>query len=194
MRRLDITPEERKARKYAAQEKWRKAHPESVERSRQKRLARDPDYERRRRAARTPEQVARDNAATRRWQMANSDKRKAVRFTFRQTYPERHLLTSVKCAAKAQAIPFNITADDLPVPTHCPVLHIPLVVTQDKRTDNTPSVDRIIPSKGYVRGNVRVISWRANRQKNDADHNERILHGEDAKRLLALELPPDSTA
>jgi hypothetical protein len=39
---------------------------------------------------------------------------------------------------------------------------------QDKPTDNSPSLDKIIPSLGYVRGNVQVISQRANSIKRDA--------------------------
>lgn len=35
-------------------------------------------------------------------------------------------------------------------------------------SDMSPSLDRLIPSKGYVKGNVVVVSWRANRLKNNA--------------------------
>jgi hypothetical protein len=33
--------------------------------------------------------------------------------------------------------------------------------------DNTPSLDKIIPSLGYVKGNVAVISWKANVMKSN---------------------------
>lgn len=36
------------------------------------------------------------------------------------------------------------------------------------RGPTTPSLDRIVPERGYVRGNVEVISWEANRLKNSA--------------------------
>ena len=50
----------------------------------------------------------------------------------------------------------------------CPVLGIPLHLTgQGIQKDGTPSVDKIIPSKGYMRGNVKIISWLANRIKSD---------------------------
>ena len=38
----------------------------------------------------------------------------------------------------------------------------------DRNKDFSPSVDRIDPTKGYVRGNVRVISYLANRMKSNA--------------------------
>lgn len=53
-------------------------------------------------------------------------------------------------------------------PTHCPVLGIPLVYGEKGiRTDNSASLDRTDCSKGYEVGNVKVISWRANRIKNN---------------------------
>lgn len=38
----------------------------------------------------------------------------------------------------------------------------------NKRHDGSPTIDRIINDLGYVKGNVIVISWRANRIKSDA--------------------------
>lgn len=54
------------------------------------------------------------------------------------------------------------------MPTVCPVLGIPLLLS-DARTPNSPSLDRILPRVGYVPGNIRVISDRANRLKGDRD-------------------------
>jgi len=44
--------------------------------------------------------------------------------------------------------------------------------------DNSPSIDRMIPAKGYVKGNVQIISYRANRLK---------AHGslEDLRKIVA---------
>jgi hypothetical protein len=40
------------------------------------------------------------------------------------------------------------------------------------QNDFSPSIDRIIPSLGYVRGNVVIVSMRANRIKTDATDAE----------------------
>ena len=38
--------------------------------------------------------------------------------------------------------------------------------------DNSPTIDRIVPELGYVKGNVVVVSAKANRIKNDATITE----------------------
>lgn len=78
-----------------------------------------------------------------------------------------------KC--RDQGIPFNITADDLmPAPLKCPVFGFKLNWYKDGRggADDSPSIDRLIPEEGYVPGNVKLISLKANRIKNDSDLSE----------------------
>lgn len=81
----------------------------------------------------------------------------------------RRMLSSARSRAKAKGVPFNLTADDIIIPEFCPALHVRL---EHGDKDAAPSLDRIIPSKGYVRGNVIVLSNRANRIKNDATAEE----------------------
>ena len=66
-------------------------------------------------------------------------------------------------------VPFDITVADITVPPVCPILGIPLfrAIGKDGGQDNSPSLDRIVPERGYVRGNIAVISWRANRMKSN---------------------------
>ena len=87
----------------------------------------------------------------------------------------KHKLPGLRHRAKKLGIPFNLTKEDLIVPEICPVLGIPLILkggATGRVNPNNPSVDRIRPSLGYVKGNVRVISLRANHLKSDATIEE----------------------
>ena len=94
---------------------------------------------------------------------------------------------SRKHHAKKNNIPFTITLEYVVslICDECPILGIPLswTVRSEKVTHNSPSLDRIIPELGYVKGNVRVISARANLLKNDATILELELVLQDLKRL-----------
>lgn len=58
-------------------------------------------------------------------------------------------------------------------PTNCPILGIPLVYgNEGTRKDDSASIDRLDSSKPYGKGNVSIISWRANRIKNDGTFEE----------------------
>jgi hypothetical protein len=74
-------------------------------------------------------------------------------------------LNGIKYRAKQKGLPFNLTLEDLPVPERCPVLGIPLFMRSGPFHDNSPSIDRLVPGKGYVKGNVAIVSYRANRIK-----------------------------
>jgi hypothetical protein len=72
---------------------------------------------------------------------------------------------------------FSIDFGDIEFPTHCPILGIELDYFTDKgHKDNSPSFDRINPELDYVKGNVAIISMRANRIKNNgtAEEHEKI--------------------
>ena len=80
--------------------------------------------------------------------------------------------TVAKARAKKQGVPFDLVPEDIVFPEVCPVLGIPLFFSPGGRTENTPSLDRIIPELGYVKGNIEVISWKANRLKCNASLEE----------------------
>lgn len=69
---------------------------------------------------------------------------------------------------------FNLTVDDIAIPAFCPALGIPLFKATGAKAQgpNSPTLDRIVPELGYVRGNVRVISARANQIKSNATPEE----------------------
>jgi hypothetical protein len=81
------------------------------------------------------------------------------------------MLAQTKFRAKKLHLKFDLIPGDILVPTTCPVLGIPIRRGRG-RTDNSPSIDRVIPSRGYIRGNVRIISFRANAIKRDASSAE----------------------
>lgn len=75
--------------------------------------------------------------------------------------------------AKRKGIPFNLKFEDIIWPTHCPVLNIKLDYNVKKHWGyNSPSFDRHYPHKGYTKGNVYIISARANSLKNNGSFAE----------------------
>ncbi len=82
------------------------------------------------------------------------------------------ILVSARGRARRNNLPFNLEIEDIIIPTHCPVLGIELGRNNVKYRDNSPSLDKLIPDLGYVKGNVAVISWRANRFKSDGTLDE----------------------
>lgn len=67
---------------------------------------------------------------------------------------------------------WTVEFGELEFPSHCPVLGIELDYFAERTQENSPSFDRVDSSKGYVKGNVIVCSWRANRIKNDGTAEE----------------------
>lgn len=99
---------------------------------------------------------------------AYNDYAKTFQKALRRKHPERHMLTRAKIRAKQKGLPFDIVLADIVIPKHCPIFGLKLAVADGLAADASPELDRIEPSKGYVRGNIMVISRRANRIKNDA--------------------------
>lgn len=72
--------------------------------------------------------------------------------------------------AQHMGLPFDLDPDLIEVPDRCPVLGTEM--RSGGPRDSAPTLDRVIPSLGYIRSNVRVISFRANRLKSDATVDE----------------------
>jgi hypothetical protein len=90
----------------------------------------------------------------------------------KEKYPITTMFHYAKQSAIKKGLTFSLTKKDIVIPKKCPIYDIPLFFTRGKRADNTPSLDRINNSLGYIPGNVKVISWRANQIKRDATINE----------------------
>ena len=93
----------------------------------------------------------------------------------RKRNPRMHLVIDARARAKRYGIPVDITVDDIDWVTHCPVLGIELIYGRtggDGRRRNSATLDRRDNTLGYVKGNVFVLSHRANRIKSDATLEE----------------------
>ena len=83
----------------------------------------------------------------------------------------KKIVGRAKSRSKERNIEFDLIYTDIEIPTHCPVLGVELKETKGKSGcfTNSPSLDRIDPNKGYVKGNIQVISSLANVMKNNAN-------------------------
>lgn len=79
---------------------------------------------------------------------------------------------NAKSRAKKKGLPFTIKIEDIVIPEVCPLLNIPLVSTSDCNDPGNPSLDQIVPGKGYTPDNIQVISYRANALKWNASVEE----------------------
>jgi hypothetical protein len=100
--------------------------------------------------------------------------------------PEKYLFGSARDRARRENLDFDITLDDIVVPVICPYLKIPLVLKLGQgKLETNPSIDRIDSSKGYVKGNVQVISKKANTMKSNASKEELLTFARSVLDLFA---------
>ena len=111
------------------------------------------------------------------WREKNRAKIRAYGYEYSQKNPQKILLLSAKHRSIKKGVPCTIIEEDIHIPAVCPVLGIPI----EKRFNadgkkgaypNSPSLDRIDNLKGYEKGNVQVISSKANSMKNSASPEE----------------------
>jgi hypothetical protein len=86
------------------------------------------------------------------------------------------MLARVKHRAKRSQLDYSLDFEyvlDL-APDVCPVFKTDLLwgLSRVKNSNFSPSMDRIDPTQGYVKGNVQIISQRANLLKNNASLEE----------------------
>ena len=90
---------------------------------------------------------------------------KKSRVNWKSKSIESKMLNRAKSRSKNRGLEFNLTIDDIILPTHCPVFGVEFKYGD---ADWTYSIDRIDSRFGYVRGNIQIISNKANRLKNNA--------------------------
>lgn len=126
--------------------------------------------------------------------MATAEQQRRWREKFKKS-ALRWFFKKIKHAAKIRNKEFDFTLEDAQKllderPTFCPVIPgIRLVYTVGHSGGDHAELDRIDNEKGYVRGNIRFISKRANRLKSDAEPLELFYLWQDAKRIHSLSEP-----
>jgi len=91
--------------------------------------------------------------------------------------PRHYLWYVAKVRAKQKGVEFTITEEDIIIPEYCPILQMKLTTGGDGYRQDAMSLDRVDNSKGYIPGNVRIISRWANLKKSSMtiEELERII-------------------
>jgi hypothetical protein len=105
----------------------------------------------------------------------NSEKIKVRSKAYRDNRRDLYALNGVKKRAKQKGLDFDITVADVIPPEFCPVLGLKLERGKGTTLPNSPSVDRIDPSKGYTKENIQVISQLANSMKQNATPEQLLM-------------------
>ena len=82
------------------------------------------------------------------------------------------LLNAAKKRSKDNNLEFNLDINDILLPQKCPILGIDLQFNTGKAQSNSYSIDRIDNNKGYIKGNIQIISFKANTIKNNTTFKE----------------------
>jgi len=106
--------------------------------------------------------------------LENPEKLKEAQRNWDKNNPEKVLLNSAKQRSKKYNLEFNIELEDIVIPEFCPLLNIKIEPRENGHgpKDSSPSLDRIDNTKGYVKGNVWVVCWLANKMKATATEEQ----------------------
>lgn len=85
---------------------------------------------------------------------------------------KKNMIAQAKRRAEERGLTFDLTEDCIVIPNLCPILEVPLVIGTKEDYEYSPSLDRIDNSKGYIKGNIQIISKKANSMKNSATLEE----------------------
>lgn len=133
---------------------------------------------------RGPKEFCSVGCSRKHWNKNNRSKRRTTRDRWAINNPKKDLIASLKHRSQKKSLEFNLTAEDISDnPSVCPVLGIPILRFQGLNSHSSPSVDRMDNNKGYIKGNIRIISKRANSLKSNATLEELELILADARKL-----------
>lgn len=90
---------------------------------------------------------------------------------------EYELWFRAKMRAKQRGLAFSIKPTDITIPEICPLLDIAISRLRNNTSPDSPSLDRIDSSKGYIEENIWVISQKANTLKSNGtlEDHERLV-------------------
>ncbi len=129
---------------------------------------------------------------------AYSRKRESIRRKVKQVGDSQHLRDmqeSARYRAKKNNIPYSLSIHDLReiITEECPILGIKFELNKQGQEwgkgksknnwQNSPSLDRIVPEKGYVKDNIIIVSLMANSIKNQATPEQILTVGNFYKHL-----------
>jgi hypothetical protein len=103
--------------------------------------------------------------------------------------PEYLLWYRAKQSAKEYNREFDLSVEDIIIPTHCPYLGVELLTNQiECQSSNYYSIDRIDSTKGYVKGNIQIISRFANTMKNSATIEQLITFSQNILKIYETQI------
>lgn len=99
--------------------------------------------------------------------------------------PEGRLLYRAYKKHKDEGFIFNLKVEDIKIPKSCPFLEIDLSVDpKDFKEPHYATIDRIDSSKGYVKGNIQVISQKSNKMKTSATQEQLLQFATSGLKLM----------
>lgn len=123
----------------------------------------------------------------REYQRINVVKLRAIGRAKHREDPRVNMLANAKMRAKKKDIEFSITINDLPIPDRCPVLGVRFVIGEGVSHQFSPALDRIDNHKGYIKGNVIIVSHKVNTAKNNCSPEELVRIADFYSRRILLE-------
>jgi hypothetical protein len=84
------------------------------------------------------------------------------------------ILRHARERAKKHSLPYNLDYEWVKsnLGEYCPILGIKFNFNSNKVSDESLSLDKILPEKGYVKENCKIISYKANRLKSNCSLEE----------------------
>lgn len=104
-------------------------------------------------------------------------------------YVRKILLNTAKNRSKVKSLDFNLTLDDLVNVKNkvCPISGQSIIYKSGVDYKRSASLDRVDPNKGYISGNVNIISYEGNslKNRNNLPSTIRIM------KYIVKNLPPE---